>query len=390
MAALLTSEKDKTDKVVAHIAEARADGITVLPPDINESDLAFGVGADPKKPGKKLIRFGLGAIKGVGENSIEAILAARTKPFAGVFDFCSRIDTRKINRKTLEALIAAGAFDFTGKPRKALWDAIEPALAQGTAAQKDRESGQFGLFGGPKRGEAPAAPEERVFGKEEWGERERLSREKEALGFYITGHPLARYADDVKRYATHTCASLASAKGFEKVAVAGIVAGYRERLTKTGKKIGFATLEDLTGARDLVLYDDTLQKYEALLKGDEPLLVRGLVRLAEKFGADASAEPAEPSPEIKVDEVQRLADVRALKATRVELKLSAEQATAEKLNELKSLFGKYPGSCAASLSIVLPGTAETRIALKAVKVAPSDDLLAAVDRLFGAKVAQVR
>src|SRR5438105_159605 len=181
MAALLTSEKDNTDKVVAHIAEARADGLTVLPPDVNESELAFGVGADPKNEGKKLIRFGLGAIKGVGENSIEGILAARTKPFPGLFDFCGRIDTKKINRKTLEALVAAGAFDFTGKPRKALWDAIEPALAQGSSAQKDRESGQFGLFGGPKPGE-PAASEERVFGKEEWGERDRLAKEKEALG----------------------------------------------------------------------------------------------------------------------------------------------------------------------------------------------------------------
>src|SRR5947209_5584091 len=389
MAALLTSEKDNTDKVVAHIAEARADGITVLPPDVNDSDLAFGVGPDPKKTGKKLIRFGLGAIKGVGENSIEGILAARKKPFPGLFDFCARIDTRKINRKTLEALVAAGAFDFTQKPRKALWDAIEPALAQGSAAQKDRESGQFGLFGGGKRGE-PEAPEERVFGKEEWQERERLAKEKEALGFYITGHPLARYADDVKRYTTHTCASLPTAKGFEKVAVGGIVTGYREHLTKTGKKIGFAVLEDLTGTRDLVIYEDTLQRFEALLKGDDPLLVRGLVRLAEKFGADASAEPAEPSPEIKVDEMSRLADVRAAKATRVELKLAADAATSERLIELKTLLGKHPGPCMASLIVVQPGTAETRIALKGTKVSADDDLVAAIDRLFGTKVRQVR
>ncbi|MFL5275280.1 MAG: DNA polymerase III subunit alpha, partial [Myxococcales bacterium] len=387
MAALLTSEKDNTDKVVAHIAEARADGITVLPPDVNESDLAFGVGSDTA--GKKLIRFGLGAIKGVGENSIEGILAARKKPFAGLFDFCSRIDTRKINRKTVEALIAAGAFDFTQKPRKALWDAIEPALAQGAAAQRDRESGQFGLFASARRGE-PDAPEERVPGKEEWPERERLAKEKEALGFYITGHPLARYADDVRRYATHTCASLASAKGFEKVAVAGVVAGYRERLTKTGKRIGFAALEDLTGTRDLVLYEDVLQRFETLLKGDDPLLVRGMVRLAEKFGADASAEPAEPAPEIKVDEVSRLADVRAAKATRVEMKLAADAATPERLSELKALLVKHPGPCAASVVLVQPGTAETRIALKGTKISADDDLFAAIDRLFGAKVCQVR
>src|SRR5437588_1553370 len=137
MAALLTSEKDNTDKVVAHIAGARGDGMTVLPPDLNESALAFGVGPDPKKPGKQCIRFGLGAIKGVGENSIDAILAARKKPFAGLFDFCARIDTHKVTKKTLEALVAAGAFDFTGKARKALFESIEAALQQGINAQKD-------------------------------------------------------------------------------------------------------------------------------------------------------------------------------------------------------------------------------------------------------------
>jgi len=165
---------------------------------------------------------------------------------------------------------------------------------------------------------------------------------------------------------------LATARGFEKVAVAGIVQGWRERLTKTGKKIGFAVLEDLTGARDLVIYEDVIQRYESLLKGDEPVLVRGMVRMAEKFGAEAQQQDnSEPSPEIKVDEVSGLADVRAAKATRVELKLSAEQATSDKLTELKSLFGKYPGSCSASLSIVVPGSAETKIALKGTRVAPA-------------------
>src|SRR5207245_1578265 len=304
MAALLTSEKDNTDKVVAHIAEARADGITVLPPDVNDSDLAFGVGPDPKKTGKKLIRFGLGAIKGVGENSIEGIISARDKPFAGLFDFCGRIDTKKINRKTLEALVAAGAFDFTGKPRKALWDAIEPALAQGSSAQKDRESGQFGLFSTPATRAAgagePPPPEERVFGKEEWS---------------------------------------------------------------------------------------VLKRFEELLKGDDPVLVRGAVRLAEKFGAEVQQDPAaEPTPEIKVDEVSRLSEVRAAKATRVELKMPVESATPERLTELKSLLGKHAGTCSASLVLVQSGTAETRIALKAMRIAPDDDLFAAVDRLFGQKV----
>src|SRR5438876_5619412 len=301
MAALLTSEKDNTDKVVAHIAEARASGITVLQPDVNESDLAFGVAPDPKKPGKQLIRFGLGAIKGVGENSIDAILAARKKPFAGLFDFCARIDTRKINKKVVEALVTAGAFDFTGKPRRALFECIEAALQQGASAQKDRQSGQFGLFGGGAKA-ADEPPEERVSGKEEWSERERLALEKQALGFYITGHPLARYAEDVMRFATLTYASLGTARGFEPVTVVGLVQRWWARLLKAGKKIAFAMLEDLTRARDLVIYEDIIQKYESLLKADEPVLVRGVVRMAEKFGNEAQQQDAaEPSPEIKVD-----------------------------------------------------------------------------------------
>ena len=415
MAALLTSEKDSTDKVVAHIAEARADGIVVLPPDVNDSGLAFGVSPNPdfnptpkrgQKQQKNLIRFGLGAIKGVGENSIGAILQARDnpgpssgqtgRPFAGLFDFCSRIDAKKLNRKTVEALCAAGAFDFGKKARKAVWDAIDAALAQGSSAQKDRDSGQFGLFGGPrnksvaKAGAAEPAVEERVFGKEEWPERERLAKEKEAIGFYITGHPLARYEADCKRWATHTCASLGAAKGYEKVAVAGIVTGWRERITKTGKKIAFAVLEDLTGARDLVIYDDAVQKYESTLKGDDPVLIRGMVRLAEKFGADANAEPTEPSPEIKVDEVSKLSDVRAQKSTKVEFKVPVEAATPERLADLKKLLLKHPGACGAQLTLVIPQTAETRIALKGVKIAPDDELLAAVDRLFGSRVSAVR
>ena len=412
MAALLTSEKDSTDKVVAHIAEARGDGITVLPPDVNDSDLAFGVSPNPDykpeakrgpKTYKSVLRFGLGAIKGVGENSIEAILQVREpkpaasssappeiKPFLGLFDFCSRADSKKINRKTVEALVAAGAFDFTQKPRLALWDSIEAALSQGQAAQRDRDSGQFGLFGAPKKGVTiSSAVEERVFGKEEWPERERLAKEKEAIGFYITGHPLARYEADVKRWATHTCASLGNARGFEKVAVAGIVTGWRERITKTGKKISFASLEDLTGARDLVIYDDAVQKYEAILKGDDPVLVKGTVRLAEKFGADQN-DDSPPQPEIRVDEVMKLSDVRAQKSTKVEFKLNADAATREKLADLKALMVKHPGNCQAALLLVQPGVAETRVSVKFSKVAPDDELLAAVDRLFGENVSAVR
>jgi DNA polymerase-3 subunit alpha len=183
MAALLTSEKDNTDKVVAHIAEARAAGLEVLPPDVNQSDLAFGA-VDGK------IRFGLGAIKGVGESAIEAILEARAKgPFRDLFDFCERVDSRRVNRKGLEALVKAGAFDFERRPRRQLFLSVERATERGGSAQRDRAVGQSSLFGllGASDASVPAplASGEYVS-SDEWPEKERLAAEKEAIGFYVS------------------------------------------------------------------------------------------------------------------------------------------------------------------------------------------------------------
>ena len=151
------------------------------------------------------------------------------------------------------------------------------------------------------------------------------------------------------------------------------------------------TLRDLTGTRDLVLYDDVVQKFETLLKSEDALLVKGVVRLAEKFGAQQDQQPdAEPSPEIKVDEVLLLGDVRAAKSTRIEVRVQADAATPDKLVALKGLLAKHPGGCLATVTFVQPGAFETRVALRGTKLAPDDDLFAAVDRLFGAKVCAVR
>ena len=398
MAALLTSEKDDTDKVVGHISEARGMGVAVLPPDVNESDLQFGVSDAPKGGKLKSIRFGLGAIKGVGEASIEAIIQAREKGrFKGLFDFCSRVDVKRMNAKVLEALVNAGAFDFTGQPRAALFESIPSALESGAGAQRDRASGQGSLFGllagGAAKGKEPQAAET-YLKREEWSERERLQREKGAVGFYITGHPLARYAGDMGRFATHTCASLAGARGFEKVVLAGIVTGFRTRPTKTGKLMGFCTLEDLTGTRECICYDEVANKFGELLRGDEPVLMRGQVRIVERLGSASagggeSDSDAPPAPEIKIDEVQRLEEVRSAKATRLELRVEAALLSDDKIRKLADLLKQYPGNCAVTFSVTVTGQGEATLKLPH-KVAPSDDLLAAADRLLGAKAATVR
>src|SRR5712671_4636730 len=240
MAALLTSEKDDTDKVVAHIAEARANGHQVLPPDVNLSDLEFSVS-------EGRIRFGLGAIKGVGESAIEAIAESRGRvPFRNLFDFCERVDLRRVNRKVIEALVKAGAFDFEKRPRRQLFETIDQALERGSTAQRDRAVGQKSLFG-----DDPAAPGAQLSAAmrneyvpcEEWSEKERLSYEKEAIGFYVSGHPLHQYEKELRRYA-RPAASVQRARREERATVAGIVAALRERPTKTGKRMAWITLED--------------------------------------------------------------------------------------------------------------------------------------------------
>ncbi|MGZ3444463.1 MAG: DNA polymerase III subunit alpha, partial [Myxococcaceae bacterium] len=251
MAALLTSEKDNTDKVVAHIAEARGQGYEVLPPDVNVSELAFGA-----VEGK--IRFGLGAIKGVGESAIDAILEARKGgPFRDLFDFSERVDSRRVNRKVIEALVKAGAFDFEGRPRRQLFESVEKALERGASAQRDRAVGQSSLDGlledAGKPGPAASVGKPEYVAFEEWPEKERLAMEKEAIGFYVSGHPLHQYAKELQRYA-RPAASVQRARRDDVVTVAGIVSQLRERPTKTGKRMAWVTLEDLSGSVELVCF----------------------------------------------------------------------------------------------------------------------------------------
>ncbi|MBI3183674.1 MAG: DNA polymerase III subunit alpha [Myxococcales bacterium] len=398
VAALLTSEKDNTDKVVDYIAKARAAGHEVLPPDVNLSSLAFGV-----VEGR--IRFGLGAIKGVGESAIAATLEARVEgPFRSLFDFCERVDSRRVNRKVVEALVKAGAFDFEKRPRRQLFETIERAVERGAATQRDREVGQSSLFGlmvaereGPvylvKNEYAPV---------EEWSERERLSYEKEAIGFYVSGHPLHQYERELRRYA-RPARAVQEARRDEKVTVAGIVAALRERPTKTGKRMAWATLEDLSGSVEVVCFPGRengrsvmgadgrwtrssarpgFEAWEGLLKGDDPILVTGKVQLNQR-------DEDHPVAEILAEEIQSLKEVREKRVKRLEVRLRAEQATEVRLLGLIELAKKSAGATPLAVSILVPGKAEALISCSSLKVAVSDELLETVDRLFGAKVAEL-
>jgi DNA polymerase-3 subunit alpha len=392
MAALISSEASNTDKVVAHIGEAREAGIEVLPPDVNESLSEFRAlpGKDAKTKGQ--VRFGLGAVKGVGQSAVEAILAARQEggPFKSLFDFAGRVDTRKINKKVVEALVKCGAFDFEGTPRWQLHAGIEQAFAAGASAQADRQSGQASLFGAiaaveqkpryPKVGDPLG--EGRV---EEWPERVRLAFEKEALGFYITGHPLAGHEKEVRRYASSTCASIAHKREKDKVTVVGVVAALRERMNKEkGTRFAFITLEDLSGTVEVACWagrpgnggkppQKGYADWEPFLKSDEPLLVHGEVKVN-------SRDEDNPRAELTAIEIEPLSRVRTSKTSEVRLRIDADRLDAERARAVKALIGRHPGGCALTVRAVIPGESETAI-LVPTKVAPADELIEAARRL---------
>jgi len=397
-AALLSSEKDNTDKVVLHISEARSEGLEVLPPDVNLSDLEFA-------PVEGKIRFGLGAIKGVGESAIEAILEARKAgPFKGLFDFCERVDSRRVNRKVLECLVKAGAFDFEKRPRRQLFETIERAMGRGSSSQKDKAAGQSSLFGMLGGGEGATAPLKNDYAAvEEWPEKERLSLEKEAIGFYVSGHPLHQYDKELKRYARPVVAVQRSRRD-DKVTVAGIVASLRERPTKTGKRMAWVVLEDLSGSIEVVCFpgkDGTrnvqdaksgkwvksgpkpgFEQWEALLKGDEPVLVTGSVQINNR-------DEETPVVELIAEEIQSLKEVREKRTRRLELKLDASCVTEEKLQRLSELVKQHAGATPLAVSILFPGEAEALVGNLPLKVQVTDELLLSVNKLFGAKVTEL-
>jgi DNA polymerase-3 subunit alpha len=415
-AALISSEASNTDKVVLHISEARQSGIEVLPPDVNESEAAFSAialdaGARATAAGgdgrggrrddatagdvrrKGQIRFGLGAVKGVGDSAVEAILAARSEGgrFKDLFDFAARVDTRRINKKVVEALVKCGAFDFEGVPRWQLFHGIEAAFNAGSSAQADRLSGQKSLFGAvaeavevkpryPSPGDTVG--DVRV---EEWPERVRLAFEKEALGFYLTGHPLHGSEREARRYASCTCAQVATKRQDDKVTVVGVVASLREKTNKEkGTRYGFFTLEDLTGTVEVICWGSRpaqgnrpAQKgwadWEHLVKRDEPIIVHGQVRVNTR-------DEESPRAEITAVDVQLLSDVRAQKTSRITMRIDADRLSADRAARLKALLGRHAGACAVHVRAVIPGASETVIRTP-LKVVPADELLESARRL---------
>ncbi len=297
MASLLTYEMGDTGKVVEYIEECRRLGIDVRPPDINSSGVDFTV-IDAGREDKAYIRFGLAAIKGVGEKAVECIAEARRQggPFRDIFDLCERIDLAAVNRGVLEALIKAGALDSTGAMRRSLAAALDAAIRMGAEAQRDRLSGQMSMFG---EAESCAPP---ALGVEEWTESEMLAHEKSVLGFYVTSHPLSNHAAVLRKFATADCADLPGFNDGAELVIGGMISRMRTVATKTGRnagsKLAVLTVEDLTGSIEAVVYSEELERFRDLLGPDRLVFLRGRVdrrredpslRVSEAIGLEQGA-----------------------------------------------------------------------------------------------------
>ena len=372
MASVLTSEVNNSDKVMLHIAECRERGLTVQPPDVNQSDKNFTVVDDA-------IRFGLAAVKNVGIGAVDAILQAREEggPFASLFDLCERVDLRKVNRRVLESLIKCGALDSTGAHRSQLMAVLDEAMEHGQKLGRDREGGQINMFGAFN--ESPAAAAAMTLpAVPPWSESDLLAFEKEALGFYITGHPLSRYSEDIKRLSTVDTVTLQAAADNMTVRLAGLPTEVKEKVTKKGDRMAFVRLEDLKGSVELIVFPDCYAEAAAHLSGDTPVLVK------------ATVDKDERGVKLKATKVLPLDDAAQHMTARLRVVLDAPGLDREKLVLLRQTLQKFPGACRVSLHLCVPGKGDAVLALPGpYRVEPSPALVEQVNGLFGHNVVEV-
>ncbi|HEY8040157.1 MAG TPA: DNA polymerase III subunit alpha [Polyangiaceae bacterium] len=419
LCAILTSDKDRIEKVVRTIADARAMGVTVLPPDVNESDTDFKVvytHADGKRPVRRSdrirdalgpqIRFGLGAVRGLGGAALEAVFEARRDgAFRDLFDLAARVDAKRVNKAVFEALVQCGAFDTTvgerGVTRARAFASIDIALERSRAASRDREAGQtnlFGLFDAAAPGQANGAAAAPTAGDyvecEPWDRRELLVRERQSLGFYVSGHPLERYVKGeggLGKIGASPIAGCAGMKDWEVVKLAGMVEGYRERIFKDGGgKVAYFELEDLTGRVNVKVRGREIDQFAAILTGGDPVLVEGKVSFPQRD--EEAEEPEGPrEPTILLNMVKPLSEAVRADTRSIAIRVRAERTRPADLASLARVLAAAKGSCPVALCVSFADGAEAVLTLgEAWRVDVGDSLLSGLERIFGEQVAELR
>jgi DNA polymerase III subunit alpha len=369
MAALLTSVTGSTDDVVKYINECREMGIPVEPPDINVSDANF-------TPHGNAIRFGLAAVKNVGGNAIESIVAARKTvgKFATIFEFCEKVDLRLLNKRVLESLIKSGAMDALGR-RAPLMAVLDKAIEQAQKTQRDTESGQHGLFGVFQHEEVHST-NHKLPDIPDWDEHQRLANEKEILGFFITGHPLEKYSEkleDFRALSTEEIAAMKSSTGKdENIVTAGIITAVRVLKSKRGDFYAQGTVEDMAGSVDMLVFPEAYRKLQDKVKLDVPVLIRGGVRIEE--GAN---------PKLTVNDIVPLEDVKVPLPRSLRIRIPLETASESTVDALHNLCSERKGEAKVLFDVERQGDFMVVMEAGGYNVLPDRNFIARVEELCG-------
>jgi len=366
--AMMTNDMGDTEKLSRYINEAREFGIEVLQPDVNESEKYFA----PARDGKA-IRFGLAAIKNVGEVAVESILKARSESekFKSLSELCERVDGRTLTRKTIEALVKTGACDGFGQTRATLFSQIERTLARAASILSDKQKGQSSLFGALEEKASPMP--DTIKSLPEWPQHELLAHEKELLGFYVTGHPLTPFAPILKKYALANTAQLAELPNRSLTRIGGLISAVQNGVSKkSGKPYSMVTLEDLEGSVQILCMNENYEKFRPLLQANKAILVIGEVNNGED------------KPKIFPQEILPLEDAPKKFTKQVHLRLHTAHLQPEQLNSVTELVAAHPGKCPLFLCFMKPAGeivfVETN---ERFSVAPSLKLQHEADARFG-------
>jgi DNA polymerase-3 subunit alpha len=365
MAALLTSETGNTSKVVKYINECREMGITILPPDVNHSEWSF-------TPDGQAIRFGLGAVKNLGQSAVEAIGKAREEvgTFTALHQFCEKVDLGAVNRRMIESLIKAGAMDSLQGTRSQKFAAAEGAMEAGQRAQRDRESGQVGLFG--ETTDSGASHVMALPNVPDWTEKDKLAYEKELLGFWVTGHPLDRYADKIAELASHDSSTVEGLAKNTEVALCGVLTGITRKRNKEGKPWTAMTLEDRSGSLEAMVFTTNYERLASQIVEDQAVLVRGLVLPEENV-----------APKISVQDIIALDNARIDLPSVISIRVwLGRNGGVDRAQQLEELFRKKPGPTAVRLRLESPRDFSVLLDVP-VKVRPDKEFRAAVEAICG-------
>ncbi len=364
MAALLSSEMNNFDKLPGLIAEARQMGIPVLPPDVNRSNLRF-------TPDGDTLRYGMAGIKNVGSSAVMEIIAERERegPFKGLVDFCSRLGSSLVNRKVLEALVSCGTFDFCGISRGRMYSGIDFALSRAASVREDRLSGQTSLF--ERLGETEKeSGEDNLPSAPEWPENEMLAREKELLGFYISGHPLTDHEATLKTFNMPDPEKQAMRPG-QQVRLGGLVTQLVNKYTRQKRPMAVCRLELLDQAVEVVVFPDTFQEYGVYLRNDHPVMVCGEVDEGDVL-------------KIKALEIYPLHEVPARFASEVSVHINTAHITKEKLKRVHDLLQSFRGNVPLRLCLIYPGGEKVFIRPHSrYSVAPERELIRGLEEILG-------